>query len=124
MITPISFNNIGFQTYTIFAIINALMVPSVYFFYPETAYRSLEEMDGIFHKVHGVSGYFDVVKVAREEPRRYGKNGELLIEYEKTDEHRGNVSHADSAVNGGNDGLMVARDAEQARGASSHGSAH
>ncbi len=48
MITPISFNDIGHWTYLIFAVINAIIVPVVYFFYPETAYRSLEEMDAIF----------------------------------------------------------------------------
>ncbi|CAK7906084.1 high-affinity glucose transporter 1 [[Candida] anglica] len=48
MITPVAFNNIGSYTYTIFAVINLLMVPVVYFLYPETAGRSLEEMDIIF----------------------------------------------------------------------------
>ncbi|KAG5929391.1 hypothetical protein E4U42_006131 [Claviceps africana] len=78
MITPIAFTNIANHTYTIFAIINAIIVPSVYFFFPETAYRSLEEMDTIFQKVHGWQGAFQVVHQARIEPRRYGKNGELL----------------------------------------------
>jgi hypothetical protein len=55
-----------------------------YFFYPETAYRSLEEMDSVFRKTTSI---FDAVKVAREEPRRYGKNGELLIDYEDSEEH-------------------------------------
>ena len=45
MITPVSFSSIKWKTYLIFAVINAAMVPVVYFFYPETAYRSLEEMD-------------------------------------------------------------------------------
>lgn len=44
MITPPAFANIGYRTYIIFAVINAFMVPCVYFFYPETAYRSLEEV--------------------------------------------------------------------------------
>ncbi|KAG5952931.1 hypothetical protein E4U53_007489 [Claviceps sorghi] len=79
MITPIAFTNIENHTYTIFAIINAIIVPSVYFFFPETAYRSLEEMDTIFQKVHGWKGAFQVVHQARIEPRRYGKNGELLV---------------------------------------------
>ena len=30
---------------------------------------------------------WDVVRVAREHPRRYGKNGEMLIEYEGSAEH-------------------------------------
>lgn len=87
MITPVSFNNIGYQTYIIFAVINAFMFPCVYFFYPETAYRSLEEMDNIFHKVTGWKGVFTVVKVAREEPRRYDKHGQALVDYEQTAEH-------------------------------------
>lgn len=62
---------------------NAFIIPVTYFFYPETAYRSLEEMDTIFHKTTSV---FDVVKVARELPRRFGKNGELLIDYNDTEE--------------------------------------
>lgn len=52
---------------------------------PETAYRSLEEMDEIFQDVHGFKGAFDVVKVAKHKPHRYGKNGELLISYEETE---------------------------------------
>lgn len=43
MVTPVAFANIGYKTYIIFAVINAFMVPCVYFFFPETAYRSLEE---------------------------------------------------------------------------------
>ncbi|RDI77902.1 hypothetical protein Vi05172_g12140 [Venturia inaequalis] len=92
MITPVSFSSIGYQTYIIFAVINAFIVPVVYFFYPETAYRSLEEMDSIFKKTDRESGgsfwkpLFDVVKVAQNEPRRYGKNGEALINYEESDD--------------------------------------
>lgn len=69
---------------------NAFIVPVVYFFYPETAYRSLEEMDTIFHKTTSV---FNVVSVARNEPHRYGKNGELLINYEDTQEHLRRASY-------------------------------
>ncbi|KAJ5679586.1 hypothetical protein N7462_007830 [Penicillium macrosclerotiorum] len=84
MITPVAFDSIGYKTYIIFAVINAFIFPVVYFFYPETAYRSLEEMDTIFNKTTSV---FNVVSVARNEPHRYGKNGELLINYQDTEEH-------------------------------------
>lgn len=50
MITPVCFNSIGSYTYTIFAVINALIIPCVYFLYPETKGRSLEEMDYIFEQ--------------------------------------------------------------------------
>lgn len=77
------------------------MFPCVYFFYPETAYRSLEEMDEIFHKVHGFKGAFDVVKVARNQPRRYGKKGELLIAYDETEEAQEVKRRRSSVVSAG-----------------------
>ena len=87
MITPVSFSSIGYKTYIIFAVINAFIFPVVYFFYPETAYRSLEEIDSIFYKTKGWAGWFNVVRIAKHEPLRYGKQGELLIDYEATEEH-------------------------------------
>ena len=79
MITPVAFDTIAYRTYIVFAVINACMVPCVYFCFPETAYRSLEEMDSIFQKVKGLKGVLTIVHQAEIEPRRYGKNGELLI---------------------------------------------
>ncbi|KAG0161676.1 hypothetical protein PDIDSM_2089 [Penicillium digitatum] len=90
MVTPVAFDTIKYKTYIIFAVINAFIFPVVYFFYPETAYRSLEEMDTIFHKTSSV---FTVVSVARNEPHRYGKKGELLINYEDTEEHLHRASY-------------------------------
>lgn len=92
MVTPVSFSSIKYKTYIIFAVINAFIFPVVYFFYPETAYRSLEEIDTIFRKT---KGWFDVVRTARDEPLRYGKNGELLIDYEQTEEHAQRVGAAE-----------------------------
>ncbi|KAK4219788.1 general substrate transporter [Rhypophila decipiens] len=88
MITPIAFQNIGYKTYIIFAVINAFIVPCVYFLYPETAYRSLEEMDAIFAKVDGWKGWFTVVHQAKVEPRWYGNKGELLVDLEQMKVHR------------------------------------
>ncbi|KAK0652561.1 general substrate transporter [Cercophora newfieldiana] len=95
MITPVLFNEAGYRTYIIFAIINALIIPCVYFFFPETAYRSLEEMDSIFHKVDGWKGIFAVVKQAKIEPRLYGQDGELLVIQDPNDE-RHRRAHDDS----------------------------
>ena len=57
---------------------NAVIFPVVYFFYPETRYRSLEEMDDIFKKSNNV---FDVVSISINEPHRYDKFGQLKPEY-------------------------------------------
>lgn len=54
------------------------MVPSVYFFFPETRYRSLEEMDAIFKKSTNV---FNAVTISVKEPYRYDKHGQLKPEY-------------------------------------------
>ncbi|GAA5997513.1 sugar porter family MFS transporter [Rhodotorula paludigena] len=53
MITPPGFDSIGAYTYLIFGIINlAIIAPVVYLFFPETARRSLEEIDLIFAEAY------------------------------------------------------------------------
>ena len=42
-------------------------------------------MDEIFHGVSGSKGVLDVVKFSKRKPRRYGKTGELLINYADTE---------------------------------------
>ncbi|PON30984.1 hypothetical protein TGAM01_v200404 [Trichoderma gamsii] len=120
MITPVAFTNIKWKTYVVFAVLNAFMVPCVYFFFPETAYRSLEEMDTIFQKVKGFRGAFDVVHQARVEPRRYGKNGELLIAVSELDENeKANAEHHNGSTSEGSDankGMFTGIDEETARG--------
>jgi hypothetical protein len=50
MITPIMIEKISWGTYLFFAAMNACFIPVIYFFYPETSRRSLEEIDLIFAK--------------------------------------------------------------------------
>lgn len=52
MFTPIFINRSKWGCYLFFACINFLYVPVIYFFYPETAGRSLEEIDIIFAKAY------------------------------------------------------------------------
>ncbi|QPG73180.1 hypothetical protein FOA43_000486 [Brettanomyces nanus] len=73
MITPIAFNNIHSYTYTIFAIFNFLTIPIIYFMYPETKGRTLEEMDEIFGQCP-IKEPWKVVGIAKRTPyeaRRY-----------------------------------------------------
>ncbi|KXT15256.1 hypothetical protein AC579_4849 [Pseudocercospora musae] len=47
-ITPVSISSIGYKTYIYFAIFNALFLPLIYLFYPETRNLSLEQIDRLF----------------------------------------------------------------------------
>ncbi|KAJ5910602.1 Sugar transporter STL1 [Penicillium tannophilum] len=67
MITPVMISSIGWGTYLFFAAWNAVFIPVMYFFYPETAGRSLEEIDIIFAK--GYCEKISYVKAARELPK-------------------------------------------------------
>ncbi|KAI3403081.2 STL1 [Candida oxycetoniae] len=52
MFTPPFIEKTGWGTYLFFACINYAFIPVIFFFYPETAGRSLEEIDIIFAKAH------------------------------------------------------------------------
>ena len=47
-ITPLAIDELGYRLYLIWAALNASFVPITWLFYPETARRSLEDMDKIF----------------------------------------------------------------------------
>lgn len=66
MITPIMISNIGWGTYCFFFAVNTLFIPIIYFLYPETRKRSLEEIDIIFAKGH--SEKMSYVRAAKELP--------------------------------------------------------
>lgn len=93
MITPVAFANIGAYTYTIFAAINLLLVPAVFFFYPETSGRTLEEMDLIFEKSNPWKPW-EVVKIAKDFPHEY-QNGTFVDDIEKA-----SASHAENVNTG------------------------
>ncbi|CAH2350636.1 sugar transporter Stl1p [[Candida] railenensis] len=101
MITPVAFSNIGAYTYSIFAVINFLMIPAVYFFFPETAGRSLEEMDIIFAQTPANQPWKSV-SIARSLPYMHaGANNNEDIENKRHAfaEHRENISIEEGSGN-------------------------
>ncbi|PSN62248.1 general substrate transporter [Corynespora cassiicola Philippines] len=48
MVTPVAIETIGWQYYLVFLCVSAIILPVVYFFYPETKGRSLEELEMMF----------------------------------------------------------------------------
>lgn len=79
MITPVAFNSIKWKTYIIFACINAAMVPFVYFFFPETMGRSLEDIDAIFAESNPRTPW-DVVAIAARLPRNEQEPDMVVLE--------------------------------------------
>lgn len=71
-VTPVGFNTINYKYYLIFAIINAAIVPTVYFFFPETNGRSLEDIDEIFLQSRTI---WDPRHIARTLPRMSFQEG-------------------------------------------------
>ncbi|KAK8120609.1 general substrate transporter [Apiospora kogelbergensis] len=48
MVTPVAINTIGWQYYIVFAVVSACIPVTVYFLFPETMGRNLEEIDMMF----------------------------------------------------------------------------
>ncbi|KAK4501691.1 hypothetical protein PRZ48_007500 [Zasmidium cellare] len=113
MITPVMIANISWGTYLFFAAVNALFLPFIYFFYIETANRSLEEVDLIFAK--GYMENMSYVRASRELPflsdeeidskaREYGfqaSDDEAGLEKEQFDEKEKDTGHRYSGSEGG-----------------------
>lgn len=68
-------------------------------------------MDIIFQKTSSV---FNVVSVARNQPHRYGKKGELLVNYQDTEEHMRRASHVSEKK--GNDQFVAGGELETGKG--------
>ncbi|KAI0966572.1 sugar transporter-domain-containing protein [Xylaria arbuscula] len=47
-VTPIGIQNLGWRFYIIWAVINTVILPIIWAFFPETANRSLEDLDAYY----------------------------------------------------------------------------
>lgn len=82
-VTPVGFANLGYKFFIVFAVINlAFLTPVVYFFFPETQRRSLEDMDTIFLTSKSALA---VVNVARHMPRVTANTMESILEIHEKD---------------------------------------
>ena len=75
MVTPIAFTNIGWKTYVVFAVLNAMAIPIYLVFYPETSGRSLEEIDLIFSSSTNI---FEAVKLSKTMENHFDKKGNMV----------------------------------------------
>ncbi|OAQ72887.1 sugar transporter STL1 [Pochonia chlamydosporia 170] len=70
-ITPPGIENLGYKFWIIWAVICASFVPTTYFFYPETANRSLEDIDRFFADNPGIFVFRNKVATQLQRPDIY-----------------------------------------------------
>lgn len=80
-ITPPGIESLGWQFYIIWTVFNGAFVPIVYLFYPETADRSLEDLDRLFIENHDIFVFRHKDAISSKRPVQY-------IEHEKEEVRR------------------------------------
>lgn len=70
-ITPIGIESLGWQFYIIWTVFNAAFVPIIYFFYPETSDRRLEDIDRLFRENGNIFVFTDSNAISAKRPLAY-----------------------------------------------------
>jgi len=70
-ITPIGIQTLGWQFYIIWVVFNLAFVPTVYFFYPETAARTLEDLDAYYRTSPPLLVFRDKDVKSSKRPAKY-----------------------------------------------------
>ncbi|KAL8652448.1 MAG: hypothetical protein Q9210_002675 [Variospora velana] len=70
-ITPIGIQTLHWRFYIIWTVFNAAFVPIVYLFYPETAGRTLEDIDRFFREDAKVIVFRDKDATSEKRPLKY-----------------------------------------------------
>ncbi|EJC98736.1 general substrate transporter [Fomitiporia mediterranea MF3/22] len=92
MVTGPSFENISWGTYIVFASLNAFIIPVVYFFFPETAGRSLEDMDVVFALAHNEGVSPVKVSLRKDVPRAGSREADEILGIAESAGRKGAVS--------------------------------
>ncbi|KAF6825972.1 hypothetical protein CPLU01_09964 [Colletotrichum plurivorum] len=75
-ITPIGIQNIGWRFWIVFTVLNAAFMPVIYFFYPETSNRSLEDLDEYYRNNPPLIVTRDKDAIGSRRPQKYVDNEE------------------------------------------------
>ncbi|KAJ5377168.1 uncharacterized protein N7496_004577, partial [Penicillium cataractarum] len=70
-ITPIGIQNLGWKFWIVWTVTNALFLPVLYFLYPETANRSLEDIDAYYRSNPSLVVTKDADAIFRRRPQKY-----------------------------------------------------
>ncbi|KAH8434473.1 sugar porter family MFS transporter [Aspergillus melleus] len=70
-ITPIGIQNIGWRFWIVWTVMNAVFLPTIYFLYPETANRTLEDIDAYYRSNPPLIVVGDPDAVSTKRPLRF-----------------------------------------------------
>ncbi|KAI0202397.1 general substrate transporter [Astrocystis sublimbata] len=70
-VTPIGIQELGWQFYIIWAVVNAVIFPSIWAFYPETANRTLEDLDAYYRENPPLLVFKDKDAICVERPQKF-----------------------------------------------------
>lgn len=70
-VTPIGIQQLGWKFYIIWTVMNAVFLPIIWLFYPETANRSLEDLDAYYRDNPPLFLYSDRDSTSVSRPERF-----------------------------------------------------
>lgn len=77
-VTPVGIENLRWRFWIIWAVICAVFVPIVYLFYPETANRSLEDIDRFFEMKPGVFVFRNKIATQLARPEAFAEEDDRI----------------------------------------------
>lgn len=77
MTTPIGFASLGWKFYLVWASVAFSIIPTVYFFYPETTSLSVEEIDKVFIDAPSIMSIVALAEARRQEKIAMGPGGDV-----------------------------------------------
>ncbi|PYI10934.1 hexose carrier protein [Aspergillus sclerotiicarbonarius CBS 121057] len=97
-ITPIGIQNIGWRFWIVWTVTNAAFLPILYFFYPETANRTLEDLDEYYRSNPALVVTRDPDAISTRRPLRYVQREEEELQRQKKVPPAEDSSKDDSAA--------------------------
>ncbi|KAI3587867.1 general substrate transporter [Fusarium oxysporum f. sp. albedinis] len=85
-ITPIGIQNLGWRFWIVWTVTNALFLPVIYFLYPETSNRKLEDMDAYFRENPSVMVIRDNDAIVTKRPEKHIQREQEDIQREEAED--------------------------------------
>ncbi|KAI8302256.1 hypothetical protein K4K59_000594 [Colletotrichum sp. SAR11_240] len=79
-ITPIGIQNLGWKFWIVFTVLNAAFLPIIYLFYPETANRTLEDLDEYYRNNPPLIVIGDKDAIGTKRPQKYVDHEEAQVD--------------------------------------------